>query len=241
MARVLLAETDKNLIPLLKAQLQAHGHEVMEHFGCDGLTETVAIAKPALVVIRLASGGTSRLSPVQKLRGSFQGCHLPIIAVQSRVLGDHRYSAYRYNVDDVLTEPFDAKELSLRVAAVLRRTGDSQRNEEKAWPTESAIHIGPITLLPAELLLSVNDKSFPLTRTEMKILLCLAEYPGQPCENLWLQSRVWNFRSKFGSHHIQWHVNHLRKKLGSHGLCIVTIPRVGYMLDSGAVLPTVHA
>ena len=237
MARVLLTETDTNLIQLFNTHLQANGHEVIVHNGSDGLTEIVTKTKPSILVIRLKLGDMSRLDPVRKLRGSFQGCYLPIIAVQSRVSGDQRYSAYRYDVDDVLTEPFDSKELSLRVAAVLRRTGDAQQDEEMAWPTENTIHIGSITLQPSDLLLGINELKFQLTRTEMKILLCLAEFSGQHCENLWLQRRVWNFQSKFGSHHVQWHVSRLRKKLGPHGAFIVTIPGFGYMFDPDAVFP----
>jgi DNA-binding response OmpR family regulator len=232
MAKVLLAETDSNMAPLLLAQLALDGHEIVEVADLSKLAAAVHAACPDLVVVRLESDG-DRLQPLRQLRTTSLGKRLPIVALQAHVIGAQRYEAFQLDVDDVVTEPFDAREVRLRVSAILRWSADRPRLDlVEELPKDGLVQAGPFTLRSRELKIMVYGEEVLVTRTQMRLMLAMAEKLGRACEADWLHKRVWGDAEEGeGPQQVQWHVNNLRKKLGPHGRHITTIRKVGYCLD----------
>ncbi|MBL0891890.1 MAG: response regulator transcription factor, partial [Gemmatimonadaceae bacterium] len=130
--------------------------------------------------------------------------------------------------DDYLTKPFSPAELVLRVAAILRRTGNTV-------PTSAdALVIGPLQIDRAAMTVRVNGEHVELTPTEFKLLLTLAERRGRVQGRGHLLETVWEAAPDIQTRTVDMHVQRLRTKLGSAGELIETVRGFGYRLRATA-------
>jgi two-component system phosphate regulon response regulator PhoB len=74
----------------------------------------------------------------------------------------------------------------------------------------------------------VNKKSIPLTHTEFKLLLELAQKRGRVYTRDTLLDRVWGYTYEGYARTVDTHIRRLRDKLGDLGNYIETIRGVGY-------------
>jgi two-component system phosphate regulon response regulator PhoB len=120
-----------------------------------------------------------------------------------------------------VTKPFSPRELVLRVKAILQRKESSQESEK-------IIQIGGLLIDVEKHLVSVNKKSIPLTHTEFKLLLELAQKRGRVYTRETLLDRVWGYTYEGYARTVDTHIRRLREKLGDLGNYIETIRGVGY-------------
>jgi two-component system phosphate regulon response regulator PhoB len=120
-----------------------------------------------------------------------------------------------------VTKPFSPRELVLRVKAILQR-------RESIQESEKIIQIGGLLIDVEKHLVSVNKKSIPLTHTEFKLLLELAQKRGRVYTRETLLDRVWGYTYEGYARTVDTHIRRLREKLGDLGNYIETIRGVGY-------------
>jgi two-component system phosphate regulon response regulator PhoB len=120
-----------------------------------------------------------------------------------------------------VTKPFSPRELVLRVKAILQRKESSQESEK-------IIQVGGLLIDVEKHLVSVNKKSIPLTHTEFKLLLELAQKRGRVYTRETLLDRVWGYTYEGYARTVDTHIRRLREKLGTMGEYIETIRGVGY-------------
>ena len=87
----------------------------------EGLRAARSGQAAALVVDRFLEGENG-LSIVEALRG--EGKWIPAVAISENASVDERIAGLKAGCDDYLVKPFDVRELSARVEALLRRSGD---------------------------------------------------------------------------------------------------------------------
>ncbi len=237
MGRVLLADDDHNVREIVRVQLLRDGHEVLPVAERTGLLDSAMSQNPDLILLRLSGVGRERLAPLRRLREIAELHSLPVIALQADHPSNDPMGAFRLLAEDVITGRFDPRELSLRVTNVLRRSMGSTV-EYPAGAGAEARQVGGLLISAENMTVRVGDATIKLTRTEMKILLALAERAGESCDQAWLLSRVWRTRNRVSASHVQWHINNLRLKLGTDGRRIVTVRGVGYMLAAGTAEPS---
>ena len=116
---VLLVEDDRKLAEEIRLDLEAGGH--MVHVA-DTLTEGRLAAQSgdvAVLVVNRTLDGENGLSIVQALRG--EGKWTPALAISGIASVDDRIAGLKAGCDDYLVKPFDVRELTARVEALLRR------------------------------------------------------------------------------------------------------------------------
>jgi two-component system response regulator CpxR len=126
--------------------------------------------------------------------------------------------------DDYLSKPFGPEELAARIAAVLRRSRNTQSQKV------DAISIGNLRLSAASKRVWAGEQPLEITGTEFDILDLLARADGkvvthdQVCAVLY-QRKATPFDRSLGVH-----VSHLRRKVQGAGVVIRSIRGVGYLL-----------
>jgi two-component system OmpR family response regulator len=119
---VLVIEDDRELAEDIHLDLEASGHTVRV---AETLTEglgTVRSGDASVLVIDRVLAGENGLSVVESLRS--EGNWTPVLVISELTSVDERIAGLKAGCDDYLVRPFDIRELTARVEALLRRGGD---------------------------------------------------------------------------------------------------------------------
>ena len=169
--------------------------------------------------------GLSGLEVCRALRG--HPPRLPIVMLSA--LGDEgdRVAGLEYGADDYVTKPFSARELVLRVAAVLRRA-----NTEFAM-FGAPLADGDLEVDPGARSARRDGEALPLTGREFDLLAFLLAHPGRAYTRAELLAEVWGW--EFGDQStVTVHVRRLREKIEpdpTRPRRIATVWGTGYRFD----------
>ena len=118
---MLVVEDDKDIADLIAHYLQKAGHTIeaapRERRRCAGVKET----PPDLILLDLMLPGMDGLLVCQTLRSDPATAAIPIIMLTARGEEAERITGLELGADDYVTKPFSPRELTARVAALLRR------------------------------------------------------------------------------------------------------------------------
>jgi two-component system OmpR family response regulator len=123
-----------------------------------------------------------------------------------------------------LVKPFDVRELTVRVDALLRRRGETRATRLKA---------GDIEMDLVERKVRRAGALVDLLPREFKLLEYFMRRPGQIVTRAMLLKDVWNFKFAVETNVVDVQIGNLRRKLDSGGErhSIVNVRAVGFKLD----------
>ena len=220
---VLLIEDDRELAGAIRLDLEAGGHTVhIAETMAEGLRAARSGDVGALIVDRLMDGENG-LSIVETLRS--EGKWTPALVVSGLTSVDERIAGLKAGCDDYLVKPFDVRELTARVDALLRRGGD----------------VGLIRLRVADLEMDLIERTVrcegrlvDLVPREFKLLEYFMRHPGQTVTRAMLLEDVWNFQPPAYTNVVDVQIGNLRRKLDPTGTrrVIVSVRSVGFKLSA---------
>ncbi len=100
---------------------------------------------------------------------------VPILMLTARDAAESRITGLELGADDYVSKPFEPRELSLRVASILRRARPA------AAPMAESIRFGQFVFHLGRTELRRGDEVVRLTDREREMLAVLAAAPGEPC------------------------------------------------------------
>lgn len=124
-------------------------------------------------------------------------------------------------------------EIDLRLRALYRRLRYGSAGKAQRGEGEEVIRVGPIEIDPRAQTVRKHGELVPLSPTEYRLLLGLAERPGEVVPAKALIARVWGEQYAGESHYLRLYVRYLRQKLEddpSHPRFIVNRWGAGYAL-----------
>lgn len=220
MSKALIIDDEQQMRRLLRMVLESRGYEVSEAAdGQLGLQEA-AFLRPDIVLLDLGLPGMSGIDVLKRLR---EWSDVPVLILSVRDQETVKVEALECGADDYVTKPFGTAELIARLDVIQRRRFTRQSSEITAGALK-------LDLLHHEATLS--DAPLRLTPTEFALLKVLAEHAGRIVTQNQIVKQVWAGQSSDPSVGLRVHINHLRRKLGSTGPCIVNEPGIGYRLES---------
>lgn len=140
----------------------------------------------------------------QKLRDL--GDSTPIIFLTARSDKPDVSRGFRVGADDYISKPFGIEELVLRVSAVLRRVQPKDKSTEK-------ISIGPISIDPETIEVTVAGNRVTLSPTEYRLLITLVENRNRVLSRQFLLDAVWDMGFADSATVVDTYISYLRKKL----------------------------
>jgi DNA-binding response OmpR family regulator len=129
--------------------------------------------------------------------------------------------------DDYLTKPFSLRELTARIKAVLRRSGDEDT-------TEKTIKAGNLQIDMEMYTASKNGETLKLSHTEFKLLLHLIKKRGKVQTRDMLLDAVWRDEAYVEPRTVDVHIRRLRAQIEdntSRPAYIKTRRGVGYYFE----------
>lgn len=201
--------------------LNSQGHTIETVYtGRDG-EEFLSTYKYDLIILDWMLPDLAGVDICHKLRKT--GVQTPILMLTGKTNIDDKEAGLDAGADDYLTKPFDLKELSARVRAILRRP-------EKV--TGNLIVRGALHLDTAARRAMVNDQELKLYPRDFALLEFFMRHPNQVFPAETLVNRVWSADATAGPDTVRTAVKRLRQSLESVGMkeAIGTVYGVGYQL-----------
>jgi len=224
--KILVVDDQPRLVRLVREVLQAVGYEVIAANSGETAIEMVAVEQPDLVLLDiLLPQGPDGYEVCRRIR---EFSDVPVIMLTAKAQEADMLRGFDVGADDYLTKPFSAKELIVRVRAVLRR---SKRPEEAVT---AVFRCGEIEIDFARHNVTVQGVgAVTLTRTEYALLRQLALNPNCVILHQDLLAAVWGQEYRDDVDYLRAYVRYLRRKLEAdpaNPKHIVTVPGMGYML-----------
>ena len=225
MASILVVEDEAGLNDLIRAELEAEGHDVRQAH--DGLTalQLVKLEAPQLVILDWMLPGLDGLSVCRQLR---QEHLMPIIMLTARSEEVDRVLGLEVGADDYLVKPFGMRELLARTRAALRRVELDAKRTQSADGIDKVIVHGPLRIEPQSHSVTLEGVDVALTPKEFDLLLLFAANPGRAFHRQFLIERIWGGDFDGFDRAVDNHIRRLRQKLGDFGEKITTVWGVGY-------------
>jgi DNA-binding response OmpR family regulator len=234
--RILVVEDEPQLRALLRLYLERDGYAVVE--AADGAAALAAYDAelPDLVILDLMLPRMQGEVVLEELRDRGS---VPVLITSAKRTDADRIAGLRLGADDYLGKPFNPHEVTARVAAILRRTGQSAGNGvvsavDLTDAPELSLDGGRLRLDPAtrEYALA-GQRTGRLTPGEARLLLALARRPGMVMTREQLLDAVARRPDDVFERVVDVHVANLRRKLGDSAAdpwLIETVPQAGYRL-----------
>ena len=223
MARIYIVEDNENLREAVVSYLTLYDHEVAEFGALAGLEEAVRSRMPDLMILDVMLPDGDGFHMARRLRKNYT---FPIVFLTARVSETDRITGFEVGGDDYVTKPFSPKELSMRVQAILKRTGASSVSTglKGSWT------LGGMTIEidPASHTVTADGRDANLTAAEWKILVYLSTHPGIVVARERLLGESLDYMYTEGSERtVDTHIKNIRGKLGNPGW-IETVRGFGY-------------
>ena len=174
---IAIVEDDPDIRALLAGYLEGEGFRAVALDGGTALDRLLASGPaPDLIVLDWMLPGEDGLSICRRLRDGDN--NLPIIMLTAKGDDAERIEGLDAGADDYLPKPFNPKELSARIRAVLRR----HVREVPGAPSkeESVVGFGPWTLDLGNRTLAREGDPQPLTTGEFAVLKALVQNQREP-------------------------------------------------------------
>jgi two-component system, OmpR family, alkaline phosphatase synthesis response regulator PhoP len=223
MPSILIVEDDSDIAELIAHYLRGAGHQV--HRIASGAEVMPRLrAHPAdLVILDVMLPGVDGLAVCEAIRAEPATSEVPVIMLTARGEESDRVGGLERGADDYVTKPFSPKELTARVAALLRRSG-------RTTAVPSIVQYGPITIDNDRHQITVDGEEVKLTAKEFLLLLYLVQHRGRVLSRDLLLTDVWGYQYTGGTRTVDVHIRRLREKLPVLATAIETIKQFGYKL-----------
>jgi DNA-binding response OmpR family regulator len=219
---IIVIEDEPDILELLEYHLEKEGYTVTGFLSTENVEQFLEEENPSLMIIDRNLPGVEGSEFVSKIREL--GYDIPVLFLTARDKESDLEEGFHSGGDDYMTKPFSSKELLLRIAALLKRSGATSSDKVKYRDLI-------LDLQKRELF--IEGKHIELTNLEFKLLHTFVKNPHQPLERDFLRDEVWDDDSaNFHDKTINVAMNRLKKKIDPEGVKEYFAPvwGVGYKL-----------
>ena len=224
--KILVIDDDVAICEILKNYFEKEGYEVKTvNDGIAGI-DSFKLYNPDIVLLDIV---LSKKDGWQVCREIREVSTQPIIIISAKNDTFDKVLGLELGADDYLVKPFDIKELSARVKAVLRRT----RLHSTTKNDSEVIKFDNIEISLEKYELKLCGKSVSVPPKELELLHFLAYNRNRVFTRDQLLDKVWGFDYLGDSRTVDVHIKRLREKLDgtSDKWVLKTVWGVGYKFE----------
>lgn len=224
MEKILLVDDEVSIVEFVQINLDRAGYQVIPAY--DG-HEAIQLAKqerPSLVILDIMLPGLDGFEVLREIR---RFSNVPVIMLTAKGEDIDKILGLELGADDYLTKPFNPRELTARVKAILRRVDKQNDEKEEA----GRITAGDLDIDLNKREVSVRGDGVELTPKEFDLLEFLSSNPGKVFSREALLRELWGYDYYGDSKTVDVHVRRLREKIEeepSKPKYILTVWGVGY-------------
>jgi DNA-binding response OmpR family regulator len=220
---VLIIDDDVELCELITEFLKDEGFKVQAIHDPESGLARLASESFSIVILDVMLPKFNGFEVLRRLRAS--GNHVPVLLLTARGEEVDRIVGLEIGADDYLPKPFNTRELTARLRAILRRIAQAS-----VVPSPSpTIKVGNVELNSSARTVKRGNKALELTSVEFDLLRELMRNAGQVVTREDLSTNVLGRPFSPFDRSIDMHISKLRRKLGEGDDSIRTIRNSGYL------------
>ena len=223
MEKILIVDDDLNICELLRLYIEKDGYStVVANDGIEAIKKFTE-ENPALVLLDLMLPGKDGLEVCREIR---KESNCPIIMLTAKGEVFDKVLGLELGADDYMVKPFEGKEVTARIRAVLRRSGNKEETVKK-------IELENLQLDMSKYELKIKGKKVEAPPKEKELIYYLASHPNKVFTRDQLLNEIWGFDYFGDSRTVDVHIKRIRGKLEgvSDKWKLKTVWGVGYELE----------
>lgn len=220
MIRIMVVDDDPFIRELVRLALRPDNYDILQ---ADNGTEAIAIIhkeRVELVIADIMMPGTDGLEVCREIKRYLD---IPVLMLTAKGTNIDKVAGFQAGTDDYVVKPFDPKELSYRVKALLRRY---------RFDRGYSLQVGQL-YMNAERQVTVGEKEVSLPPKEFELLYRLASQPNRTLTREQIIEWVWGNDFEGDERTVDVHVKRLRERFSqlTGSFEIVTVRGLGYRLE----------
>ncbi len=223
--RILLVDDDPNISQLVNLYLTKEGFDVTVSMnGMEALRQFKA-SPPSLMLLDVMLPGMDGWSVLREIR---KFSNIPIIMITAKDETFDKVLGLELGADDYIVKPFEMKELTARIKAVIRRYQPAAESPDKE------LSFPGLTVNISHYTVNFLGKPLEMPPKELELLYFLASHPSSVFTREQLLEQVWGYEFFGDSRTVDVHIKRLREKLATDedlGWSIKTVWGVGYKFE----------
>ena len=224
--KILIVEDDKSISDLISLHLKKNNFEyLVVHNGEDALSHLDNFM-PDFIILDWMIPGLSGLEVLRRIRNKQEYKNLPILMLTAKNSEQDKIISFESGLDDYITKPFLPSELIARVKAILKRTSQSNQDQDNLIFNEIKINI-------VQKKAYRGDRRLNLGPTEFNILYFLLKNKQRVFSREQILNKIWPNQVNVELRTVDVHIRRLRKELNQNKDkdLIRTVRSAGYSLD----------
>lgn len=216
-ARILLVEDEPQMLDICHYILTGAGYQVVGATDAETALQHVRTEHFDLALCDIMLPQASGLSFCRLIR---ETTDIPVCFLTAKGSPEERVAGFEAGADDYIVKPFNARELLMRVAVILRRS------------SQDHISNGALVITRGSNAIRVDGRRVLVSDAEMRLLQTLLEHRGEPVSWRDLVAATWLTGSpETGRDMLKTTIHRLRLKLGeTEPPLIVAVRGEGYLM-----------
>ena len=222
--KVLIVDDDHNIVELISLYLEKEGYDTKKAYSGTEAVRTFFSYGPHLILLDIMLPEMDGYDVCKEIRKTSD---VPIIMLTAKGETFDKVLGLELGADDYMVKPFDTKELTARVKAVLRRSHlrKEDKNKNKLEFTNLIIDMDNYSV-------SYKGQTIELPPKELEVLFFLASNPNQVFTREQLLDQIWGYDFIGDTRTVDVHIKRLRDKFqGEEPWSIKTVWGVGYKFE----------
>lgn len=219
---LLVVDDDRRIRDLLSRFLVGEGYRVTTADNAKDARAKLTGLSFDMLVLDVMMPGETGFELAKAIRGHST---VPILMLTARDGAESRIEGLALGADDYLSKPFEPRELSLRIANILKRA------QPMVAPPVESVRFGPFVYHLARGELRKGEDIIRLTDREREMLRILTATPGETVSRMALAGNG----DQVSERAVDVQVNRLRRKIETNPanpLFVQTVRGIGYRLVS---------
>lgn len=220
--KIMIVDDDANIVELIALYLKKEGYETVEYY--DAKSALLAFEKdaPDLVILDIMLPEMDGYDVCKEIR---RISNIPVIMVTAKGETFDKVLGLELGADDYIVKPFEAKELTARIKAVLRRYQSEQVDDKQIIYPNLTINLSNYTL-------NYHGERLELPPKELELLYFLASNPNRVYTREQLLDKIWGYDYYGETRTVDVHIKRIREKFNKEDPWrIKTIWSVGYKFE----------
>ena len=222
-AHILVVDDEAPITELLSTALRYLGYQVTVASSGFAALDAAASRTPDLVVLDVMLPDIDGFEVCRRLRDARD--FVPVIFLSARDTEDDRVTGFVRGGDDYVTKPFSLEELTLRIGALLRRTGKGADD-----PASARLRYRDLEMDEDRHQVWRAGREIQLSPTEFRLLRTFLLNPERVLSKQQILYHVWQYDFN-GEDNVVETVSYLRRKLDDPDTRLLrTVRGFGYVL-----------
>lgn len=230
MYHILIVDDEARIRSLIRKYAEFEGHTVSE--AGDGMEAVRLCRKESfdLIIMDIMMPELDGFSACREIR---KVSDTPIIMLSARGEEYDKINGFETGIDDYVVKPFSAKELMLRIDAIMKRSrnGGQRREESRKQNVIIELDRGGFKADLTARIVYINGERVDMSPKEYDLLFYMLDNRNIALSREKLLSEVWGYDFYGDARTLDTHIKLLRKSLGDYSRYIVTLRGVGYRFE----------